>query len=222
LYKEDLLAQLLQFHPSSVLDVGSGAGDLLTTLGRAGVRGCGIEPDLALVRDAAARGLDVRSGRAESLPFGQSSFDVVVFDYTAHHIEDLPAALREAARVARSAIVILDPWYDDSIDSQRVARSFDEWLKKIDRRGGMIHNDCLTAAELVGPLSDLNSLDFRITYRLELRHMSEARFESAAASHLSSPDCDEELKGEFDSIREKAASSGISEDGAILFSAGCS
>ncbi|KTE46521.1 hypothetical protein ATE62_00840 [Sphingopyxis sp. HIX] len=57
--------------------------------------------------------MDVISCRAEALPFEDRSFDVVTLDYVAHHTENLPRALREASRVARCAVLILDCWFDD-------------------------------------------------------------------------------------------------------------
>jgi len=54
--------------------------------------------------------LDGRAGRAEALPFPNESFDVVTFDYVAHHVEHLAVLFwriahgsRDSAMTARSA-----------------------------------------------------------------------------------------------------------------------
>jgi SAM-dependent methyltransferase len=61
------------------------------------------EPMLAAVdRLAAERGLAnlvTQQGVAESLPFGNASFDMIISRYSAHHWTDLGAALRETRRV---------------------------------------------------------------------------------------------------------------------------
>ncbi|MDR3518188.1 MAG: class I SAM-dependent methyltransferase [Azospirillaceae bacterium] len=45
--------------------------------------------------------LTTRRGAAEQLPFEDQSFDLVFSRYSAHHWQDVPAALREARRVLR-------------------------------------------------------------------------------------------------------------------------
>lgn len=57
----------------------------------------------AVTAEAATRGLSNIStveGVAESLPFGDASFDFVVSRYSAHHWHDLDAGLAQARRVA--------------------------------------------------------------------------------------------------------------------------
>ena len=91
------------------LDVGCGPGIVTEALARhAGeVIGCDVTPAmLARARArAAAAGLSNIScvpARAESLPFENDYFDVVVSRSAVHHFPDPRAALREMARVARS------------------------------------------------------------------------------------------------------------------------
>lgn len=64
-------------------------------------------------RNAAARGLKnvtTRQGPAESLPFADASFDIVIVRQAPHHFADVRAAVREMARVARpgARVIILD------------------------------------------------------------------------------------------------------------------
>src|SRR5215470_10411116 len=89
-----------------VLDLGCGGGHV--TFGAAPqareVTAYDLSQEmLAVVAKAAAdRGLKnvtTRQGPAESLPFEDGSFDVVLSRYSAHHWRDLDAGLREAARV---------------------------------------------------------------------------------------------------------------------------
>jgi demethylmenaquinone methyltransferase/2-methoxy-6-polyprenyl-1,4-benzoquinol methylase len=45
--------------------------------------------------------IDLREGRAESLPFGDAEFDALTFTYLLRYVDDPAAALRELARVVR-------------------------------------------------------------------------------------------------------------------------
>lgn len=67
----------------------------------------GVDPSLAMGRLARARGVDVVRGVAEALPFGDRSFDGVLFVTTICFVEDLPTTLREARRVLRAGGTLL-------------------------------------------------------------------------------------------------------------------
>ncbi|MGV1008612.1 MAG: class I SAM-dependent methyltransferase [Dermatophilaceae bacterium] len=93
-----------------VLDVGTGPGRLLVELAgrRPDIGAAGVDPSEDMVRLARARLADTAHGRAdvreagaESLPFPDGSFDVVVSTLSAHHWADPAAAVAEQARVLR-------------------------------------------------------------------------------------------------------------------------
>lgn len=99
----------------SVLDLGSGSGDIPLALGRL------IEKErpaqvIAVDRDATAagaahrQGLAVVLGDALRLPFGDRTVDLVTAVKFAHHFSGAPLhqLVAEMARVARCRIVILD------------------------------------------------------------------------------------------------------------------
>ncbi len=79
------------------LEVGVGTGRFAAPLG---VR-VGVDPSRAMARLAAKRGVHVRLGVGENLPFKDASFDFVLLVTTVCFLDDVPVAFREAYRVLR-------------------------------------------------------------------------------------------------------------------------
>ncbi|RYG48776.1 class I SAM-dependent methyltransferase [bacterium] len=86
-----------------VLDVGCGEGRFCRMLAERGAETVGIDPTLPFLNEA--RRLhpagEYVEGFAESLPFGDASFDLAVSYLTLIDIPDFRAAIREMARVLR-------------------------------------------------------------------------------------------------------------------------
>jgi ubiquinone/menaquinone biosynthesis C-methylase UbiE len=91
------------------LEIGSGTGFFLLNLMQAGLADSGAVTDISpgmvdvALRNAGGLGLDV-SGQvadAETIPYGDATFDVVVGHAVLHHIPDVDAALREVLRVLK-------------------------------------------------------------------------------------------------------------------------
>jgi hypothetical protein len=102
------LDELLDVRGRDVLDVGCGEGWLARRLAAAGARVVGLDPlSFALERARGYESSDRRpryvEGAAEALAFPDSSFDVVIFFNSLHHVApgSMDAALAEAARVLR-------------------------------------------------------------------------------------------------------------------------
>ncbi|MCU0638758.1 MAG: class I SAM-dependent methyltransferase [Candidatus Krumholzibacteria bacterium] len=92
---------------AAILDVGAAQGEFLAACHRLGYRASGVEP-WKEARETAARlaahlsiPLDIREGRAESLPFGDGVFDVVHAVSVLEHVTDLEASVSEAFRVLK-------------------------------------------------------------------------------------------------------------------------
>lgn len=215
-YRERFFAMVMGDAPGSVLDVGCGDGAFLR---RARAHGCtvaGIEPATDRVTALTREGIPALQGHAEALPFGDGAFDSVVFEYVAHHCADLGRALTEAVRVARRGAYLLDGWYDETVASHRTALAFDRWSKSIDRRLGMVHNACPTAAELMAPLKDLPNLAIDYTQMLILKDMTIDALRAAGAEQLARAANDPADAAALDGILDEARRVGISEDGAII------
>jgi ubiquinone/menaquinone biosynthesis C-methylase UbiE len=85
-----------------VLDVGCGTGNYAAALTKAtGCRVSGVDPSQRMLDRAcdAAPWECLVQGRAETLPFGDDAFDVVMSTDVIHHIRDRDAYFREAAKV---------------------------------------------------------------------------------------------------------------------------
>ncbi len=217
-YKQDLLARIEAVSPTSILDVGCGDGELLRSAAESGIQRCvGIEIEPDAVANLKADGLDVHLGRAERLEFPDRSFDVVVFEYVAHHIEHLERALLEAIRVACKAVIVLDPWYDLSFESQRVAYDFDLWLKRIDRRMGMIHDPSITAAQVANPFRGRDDWHLDCRHRLILLSIPLDTIEEKAKSQLGAISSSRHIEDALETLLDRAREHGLSDDGAILF-----
>jgi SAM-dependent methyltransferase len=103
----DQLAEIARrVRPARVLDLGCGGGH--AALAVAPHAGEVVAYDLSAEMLSAVAVLSEQRGRpnvvttqgvAEALPFAHASFDLVISRYSAHHWDELPAALREARRV---------------------------------------------------------------------------------------------------------------------------
>jgi len=114
-----------------VLDVGCGAGAFLRLVADGGARPHGLDASEALVDFARERlpEADVRVGEMEDLPWENDSFDLVTGFNSFFFADDMVAALREAARVAKpSARVVIQVWgaheHCDLEAMKQVARPF--------------------------------------------------------------------------------------------------
>jgi methionine biosynthesis protein MetW len=93
---------------ASVLDVGCGDGALMRMLAEeCGARVRGVELDATLAARCARLGLSVVQGDAERelALFPDHAFDVVIFSHALQRLRDPVAALRQAGRVGKRAIV---------------------------------------------------------------------------------------------------------------------
>jgi SAM-dependent methyltransferase len=155
--------RLLELRPRSVLDVGCGAGGVLARCESAGIGAVGVEAD---PRSAGAAAVIADAAR---LPFPDASFDWVALRHVPHHLRDPGAGIAEALRVCESGALVAEPWFDPEIESQRVARRVDEWLKRQHRRVGRIHGPNLSPAELIALAPGELGVEADVAIALRLR-----------------------------------------------------
>lgn len=100
----------------TLLDVGTGMGDLPRALGdwaaRRGrrLRCLGLERNATAARMAAEHGLPTALGDGLALPFPDRAVDIVLMSQLAHHLspDGIIQLAREATRVARGGVVLAD------------------------------------------------------------------------------------------------------------------
>ncbi|SHH20799.1 demethylmenaquinone methyltransferase [Jatrophihabitans endophyticus] len=89
-----------------VLDLAAGTGVSTVELARGGARAIACDFSLGMLRAGRARGdrrdrVPFVAGDATRLPFGDDAFDAAVISFGLRNVVDVPAALRELARVVR-------------------------------------------------------------------------------------------------------------------------
>lgn len=98
------MVELGDLRGRSVLDVGCGTGRLAVILAqRYGAKVCGLDPSAEMLAVAEPKEAAVKwvIGRAEALPFENSSFERAVSSLVVHHL-DRATAFREVRRVLRA------------------------------------------------------------------------------------------------------------------------
>lgn len=117
-----------------VLDVGCGTGNYAAALAEASdCRVSGIDPSARMLERAhgAAAWDSLVQGNAETLPFADNSFDVVLSTDVIHHIGDRDAYFREAARVLRPEghIVTVTDSHDNIRKRRPLSSHFPETIR---------------------------------------------------------------------------------------------
>jgi 2-polyprenyl-6-hydroxyphenyl methylase / 3-demethylubiquinone-9 3-methyltransferase len=108
----------------TLLDIGCGGGLLSEEFARLGCHVTGLDPSEASLetarRHAARQNLEIsyQHGRGEALPFAEAAFDVIVCCDVLEHVDDLPATIRESARVLKPGGI----YFFDTINRTEAAR----------------------------------------------------------------------------------------------------
>lgn len=103
-----------ELHPSSLLDVGCGNGNLLALLGRSerSLAGADLSPEMIKhARKKLGDSVDLKETDSENLPWNSSSFDAITCTDSFHHYPNPEKVLLEMRRVLKPGghIVIADP-----------------------------------------------------------------------------------------------------------------
>jgi ubiquinone/menaquinone biosynthesis C-methylase UbiE len=144
-------------NPTSVLDVGTGSGlfaEQFTAMGLQ-VTGLDVNPEMIQAAQQYVPSGIFQEGIAEKLPFPDASFDLVFMGLVLHETDDTPAAIREAYRVARQRLGILE-WPDEeqSFGPPREHRLANEKVVRLAKEAGFGKNSSLRLNSLVLYLFD--------------------------------------------------------------------
>lgn len=92
----------------TLLDVGSGTGELVARFASAGwdTTGCEPEPTMRTIAERAHPGIRFVVGALPELPFAGGSFDAITANFVLNHVADPRGAAREMARVGVSGAVL--------------------------------------------------------------------------------------------------------------------
>ncbi len=143
----DLLAQAKAVNaPSCILDVGCGTGRLLrkASVRWPGTTVCGVDPAEGMIANARRLNPDgvFRLAAAESLPFLDQSFDIILSSISFHHWTDQVKGLQEIARVLRPG-----GWFCLADLTFQLARLLGEKARSRNQIRGLIASAGLTLRE---------------------------------------------------------------------------
>lgn len=95
---------------ASVLDIGTGTGIFAQAFDAGGLAVTGIDANPAYLQEAKnyAPGAAFKAGTAEALPFNSNTFDLCFLGHVLHETDDPIDALREARRVSRLRVAVLE------------------------------------------------------------------------------------------------------------------
>ena len=108
----NLIRRYARLDGRQVLDIGCGLGAYVANFRRFTPYAYGMDVDAPRVHEGRRRGVDnLLLAAAETLPFKDGSFDVIVLNEVIEHVRDDAATLREACRVLRPGgdVVIYAP-----------------------------------------------------------------------------------------------------------------
>ena len=139
----------------SILDVGTGTGEMASVLGSMGFKVTGVDLSPAMLAQARLKaqqeGTDLQTVEAEAsnLPFPADSFDMVFSRHLFWNLIDPQAAVREWARVVRPGgmIAIADGWWEEPGRINEARRAVGRRLRSVLEPGHAENTDY----ELVRP-----------------------------------------------------------------------
>ena len=141
-----------EVHPSALLDVGCGNGNLLALLGNSerSLAGADLSPEMIKhARKKLGESVDLEVTDSESLPWNSSNFDAITCTDSFHHYPNPEKVLLEMRRVLNPGghIVIADPsapapfrWivnfsFKFTRSGDVKLYSMDEWTRMVDATG---------------------------------------------------------------------------------------
>ena len=122
-----------------VLDVGTGTGLFAEAFHLRGCDVCAVDCNDNFLKVAAelVAGVEFSNAFAEKLPFADTSFDLVFMSHVLHETDDALQAMREAFRVTRHRLAVLEwPYIDQEIGPPLDHRMPAETIRQLGEQAG--------------------------------------------------------------------------------------
>ncbi len=208
------ISRLVAQTPVSVVDVAFGDAHLLAALRVHEIPAVGLEDSETRVAEATERDFDVRLASAEHLPYDDRSFDWGAMRHAAHHLPDPVLGILELARVAKTGVIIAEPWRETAIASQRLAAEWDAFTRVLERRRGDIHHDNIVIASMLEWIGQPNEwvAEFNYYQPVGLRPHEDIELQAEALTPFATAD---ELR-ERDRLLASARKTGIGIAGTAI------
>ncbi len=141
------LSRNLPSSPQTILDVGCGTGAIGVLFAEMGHHVTGLDLSEAMMAKARQKAkeckltIDMRTGDAEHLPFGDGTFDVVVNRHLLWTLPHPEIALKEWNRVLKTdgMLLIVDGVWDDKRLATRMRRGIGDGLTRLFERDDAHH-----------------------------------------------------------------------------------
>ena len=125
-----------------ILDIGTGTGVFAEAFAANGFAVAGIDTNPTLLELArhAVPGAEFKEGGAEALPYADQTFDMAFLGHVLHETDDPLQALKEARRVARTRVVVLEwPYRQEDQGPPLAHRLRVEAVLEMAQRAGLKH-----------------------------------------------------------------------------------
>lgn len=213
---ERFCARLFAERPVSVLDVGCGTGHVVGRCYEHDVPALGLDwsrKKLALVR---AAGFRCARAPAAPLPVRDGAFDWVAIRHVLHHVPDPRAAVAEACRVARTGLLLAEPWFDQGLSTQVVSKRAQDWIKAQERRHGGHHAPAIDHHGLLRLLPAGRIASWEIEHHFRLWPLPVERFHEHAARWLERLPAGDPERAAHDAIVRDLATHGLTDCGTVI------
>ena len=136
---------------ANVLDIGTGTGVFAEAFAAKGFVVVGIDanPSLLEVAKRVVPGVEFKEATAEAIPYGDGSFDIAFLGHVLHEADDPVAALREARRVSRGRVVVLEwPYVEEEHGPPLAHRLEPGKVEELAERAGLVTVERLRLAHM--------------------------------------------------------------------------
>ncbi|HVC19771.1 MAG TPA: class I SAM-dependent methyltransferase [Vicinamibacterales bacterium] len=137
---------------TQVLDIGSGTGVFAEAFVARGLDTTGIDINPAMVEagNSLVPGARFMLAPAEAPPFADASFDLVFLGHVLHETDDARGALREARRIARVRVAVLEwPYREEEVGPPLAHRLKAEDVEALAREAGFTAVETLPLSHMV-------------------------------------------------------------------------